>query len=80
MLWDGPGAAAIDLNTAIPAGSGLTLMTAFSINDAGEITGQAVLADGTEHAYLLIPRGGRGQESETVATLTTAAPDAARTR
>ena len=40
VLWE-HGALATDLNTVIPPGSGLTLTSAWSINDAGEITGQA---------------------------------------
>jgi hypothetical protein len=44
-----------DLNTLIPANSTLHLMGAYSINDDGEIAGQAcVLPACTElHAYLL---------------------------
>ena len=69
VLWDRPGAAAIDLNTVIPSGSGLTLAEATSINDAGEITGRAVLANGDEHAFLLIPRGGRGRDDGAVTSV-----------
>lgn len=58
VLWERPGPAT-DLNTLIGSGSGLTLTSATSINDAGEITGQAVLANGDEHAYVLIPRDRR---------------------
>jgi probable HAF family extracellular repeat protein len=46
-----------DLNTLIPAGSPLYLLSADSINDSGEIAGQAcVLPDCTEmHAFLAKP-------------------------
>lgn len=54
FLWK-HGGPAIDLNT-VPPGSGLTLTDATRIADGGEITGQAVLDNGEEHAYLLIPR------------------------
>jgi hypothetical protein len=46
-----------DLNTLIPANSPLHLLAAYSINDAGEITGQGcVMPACTElHAYRATP-------------------------
>jgi len=44
-----------DLNTLIPAGSGLTLTEARSINDSGSIAATATTALGETHAVLLIP-------------------------
>jgi len=46
----------MDLNSLIPAGSGVELTKATRIADSGEIAAQGVLANGDEHAYLLIPR------------------------
>lgn len=48
---------ATDLNTLIPAGSGVTLSTAASINDKGDIVGTAVSASGQEVGYELTPAG-----------------------
>ena len=55
FLWekDGP---AIDLNTLVTPGSGVALTKGTHITDSGEITAQGVLANGDEHAFLLIPR------------------------
>jgi probable HAF family extracellular repeat protein len=44
-----------DLNTLIPAGSPLQLLTAFSINDRGQIVGIGVTSGGDIHAYLATP-------------------------
>ena len=55
FFWE-RGGPAIDLNTMIPARSGVTLTTATFITDAGEIAAQGTLANGDEHAFLLIPR------------------------
>jgi probable HAF family extracellular repeat protein len=44
-----------DLNTLIPADSPLQLLTAFSINDRGQITGIGVTSGGDVHAYLMTP-------------------------
>lgn len=50
------GGSMMDLNKLIPAGSGLTLMQANGINDAGEIVGQAQSnSDGSVHGFLLTP-------------------------
>jgi hypothetical protein len=46
---------ATDLNTLIPAGSGLTLNNAVAINNSGQILVQATDASGTQHAVLLTP-------------------------
>ena len=54
FLWE-KGGPAIDLNTLVPSDSGLTLIDATFIGDGGEIAGQGVLANGDEHAFLLIP-------------------------
>jgi len=43
-----------DLNNLIPAGSGLTLGDAFSINDAGQIAGVGFMSSGSR-AFLLTP-------------------------
>jgi probable HAF family extracellular repeat protein len=44
-----------DLNTLLPAGSGVTLVTAASINDSGVIVGTAVNAQGATVGYELTP-------------------------
>jgi probable HAF family extracellular repeat protein len=46
---------ATDLNTLIPAGSGVTLATAASINDNGAIVGTAINAQGLDVGYKLTP-------------------------
>ena len=48
---------ATDLNTLIPAGSGVTLNTAASINDHGVIVGIATTATGGTIGYELTPAG-----------------------
>jgi probable HAF family extracellular repeat protein len=53
VLWEN--GSAVDLNTLIPTGSGLELAVAFSINDRGEIDGNAVFPNGDMHAFVLIP-------------------------
>jgi probable HAF family extracellular repeat protein len=67
FLWE-HGGPAIDLNTFVPPGSGLTLTSATSIGDGGEITGQAVLTNGEEHAFLLIPRDRRAYGDDAAST------------
>ncbi len=47
----------VDLNTLIPASSGWTLITAWGINDAGQIAGEGINASGEHHAFLLAPAG-----------------------
>lgn len=54
FLWEN-GGPAIDLNTLVPSGSGLALTEPVSINDRGEIVGVGTLANGTMHAFVLIP-------------------------
>jgi len=54
FLW-GNGGPMVDLNTLIPPGSNLQLNQADSINDSGEIAGQATTSNGDNHAFLLIP-------------------------
>jgi probable HAF family extracellular repeat protein len=44
-----------DLNSLISPGSGLTLNSAVSINDLGEIVGYATDSSGNTHDYLLVP-------------------------
>jgi probable HAF family extracellular repeat protein len=44
-----------DLNTLIPANSPLYLLTAFAINDSGEIVGFGVTDDGELHGFLASP-------------------------
>jgi probable HAF family extracellular repeat protein len=45
----------VDLNTLVPAGCSLDLLFAFSINDAGDIVGQAMTKTGELHAYRASP-------------------------
>ena len=54
FLWE-DGGPAIDLNTLVRPPSDLQLLDAQFINDRGEITGTAVLPNGEQHAYVLIP-------------------------
>jgi probable HAF family extracellular repeat protein len=44
-----------DLNNLVPANSPLHLLTAFGINDAGEIAGFGVTSSGDLHAFLVTP-------------------------
>lgn len=62
IVGDGAGRAfiyqngtATDLNTLIPADSGVTLTTAASINDKGDIVGTAVNSSGQDVGYELTP-------------------------
>jgi hypothetical protein len=49
-----------DLNALIPANSSMYLITAFSINDEGQIAGFGVVTSGPEagevHGFLATPR------------------------
>jgi len=45
----------VDLNTLIPSNSGFYLLTAEFIADNGEIAALGLLANGDQHAVLLIP-------------------------
>jgi len=56
VLWE-TGGSAIDLNTLVAPGSGLTLTEPLSINDHGEIVGVGILRNGDQHAFVLIPCG-----------------------
>jgi probable HAF family extracellular repeat protein len=66
LLWD-RSARAIDLNTLIAPGSGLTLTYALYINDRGDIAGNGVLSNGNVNGFLLIPCGhGHGPDCQPV--------------
>jgi probable HAF family extracellular repeat protein len=54
FLWEN-GGPMVDLNTLIPPGSNLQLNQVGSINDRGEITGEAITSNGDNHGFLLIP-------------------------
>jgi probable HAF family extracellular repeat protein len=54
FLWEN-GGPMVDLNALIAPSSNLRLIEANSINDRGEIAGQATTSDGDNHAFLLIP-------------------------
>ena len=56
-LWQN--GAMTDLNTLIPANSGLYLLLAESINSSGEIVGFGVTNTGEVHGFLATPRGRR---------------------
>jgi probable HAF family extracellular repeat protein len=61
VLWQHPvlgnPGVPMDLNTMIPAGSGLQLQLAEGLNDLGEIVGFAVQkSTGQTHGFLLTPR------------------------
>jgi len=47
-----------DLNTLVAPGSGLSVVAAASINNAGVIYGTAALTNGDQHVILLVPTGG----------------------
>jgi probable HAF family extracellular repeat protein len=62
IVGQGPGGAVADsgsgfqnLNSLIPAGSGVTLNTAVGINDNGQIVANGSDATGQSHAFLLTP-------------------------
>jgi probable HAF family extracellular repeat protein len=52
-----------NLNTLIPAGSPLSLLTACSINSSGQIVGFAVDSKGNIHAYLATPSDGQSSNA-----------------
>jgi probable HAF family extracellular repeat protein len=54
FLWE-TGGPMVDLNTLVPFGSGLQLNGTVDINSRGEIAGIGLLANGDQHAVLLIP-------------------------
>ena len=55
ILWQN--GAMTDLNTLIPASSGLYLLLAESVNSSGEIVGTGVTKTGEVHGFLATPRG-----------------------
>jgi probable HAF family extracellular repeat protein len=83
FLWE-HGGPMIDLNTLIPANSSLQLITAFNINDGGEIVGWGVPA-GVQDAhfggrlFLLIPCGSdeEGCNGDAVGTVPASQSDSA---
>ena len=54
----------IDLNDFVPSGSHLTLIEPHYINNRGEITVNALLADGSLRAFLLIPCNAAQNEAD----------------
>lgn len=54
FLWE-DGGRMVDLNTLVPANSGIQLVEAQQINDRGEIAAEGPDANGNNHAVLLIP-------------------------
>jgi probable HAF family extracellular repeat protein len=72
-IWEN-GKRAIDLNTLVRPSSGLHLAEAQFINDRGEITGKAVLPNGDQHAFLLIPKDQSDQDDAITATQADVAP------
>ena len=44
-----------DLNTLLPAGTAFTLVSAYGINDKGQITGYGINASGQTHGFVLSP-------------------------
>jgi probable HAF family extracellular repeat protein len=54
FLWE-DGGPMVDLNTLVPPGSGVTLVSGMSINDQGEIASQGIFSNGDIHAFVLIP-------------------------
>ncbi len=45
----------VDINTLVVPGSELQVVDAFDINERGEVAGGALLPNGEEHAFVLIP-------------------------
>jgi probable HAF family extracellular repeat protein len=54
FLWE-DGGPIVDLNTLVPPGSGVTITSAFDINDRGEIAVGGFNSQGDHRAFLLIP-------------------------
>jgi probable HAF family extracellular repeat protein len=54
FLWEN-GGPIIDLSTLVLPGSAVTLIEAIFINDRGEIAARGKLANGDEHAFVLLP-------------------------
>ncbi|MDP3844145.1 MAG: HAF repeat-containing protein [Oxalobacteraceae bacterium] len=62
-IWNGT--AAIDLNTLLDSsGTGITLLYATAINDAGQIVGTMTYANGASNAFLLTPINSRHNEKK----------------
>jgi len=75
------GAPMVDLNTLIPANSGLYVFIATNIDDRGEIAGSGILPNGDVHAVLLIPCGkdkSHGQGCEDAESTPAAAQNSSR--
>jgi probable HAF family extracellular repeat protein len=72
FLWQ-DGGPIINLNTVIPANSGVRLISAPDINDRGEITALGIFPNGNQHAFLLIPcgQGTEGCGSDAASATTT---------
>jgi probable HAF family extracellular repeat protein len=54
FLWEN-GGPIVDLNTLVSPGSGMDIIDAWQINDAGEIAAHGLLPDGDVHALVLLP-------------------------
>ena len=54
FLWEN-GGPIVDLNTLVAPGSGINIIDAWQINDAGEIAAHGLLANGDLHALVLLP-------------------------
>ena len=67
-LWEN-GGPIVDLNTLALPGSGMHFADAKSINDRGEIVCTGVLANGDQHAVLLIPVGDEAQATRGTAAI-----------
>jgi probable HAF family extracellular repeat protein len=63
-----------DLNTLVPAGSSLALITGCSINSQGQIIGIAVDSTGAFHGYLATPSNGEASESISATSQSTSSP------
>jgi probable HAF family extracellular repeat protein len=72
-LWEN-GGPMVDLNDLALPGSGLHLQDATVINDRGEIVCTGVLANGDQHAVLLIPVDGVGSADSGAVATQSAAP------
>jgi probable HAF family extracellular repeat protein len=54
FLWEN-GGPIVDLNTLVAPGSGIAIVDAWQINDAGEIAAHGMLSNGDIHALVLVP-------------------------
>jgi len=55
FVWRNAGEGIVDLNSTIPASSGVTLFNAFTINGRGQIAAAGWLSNGQQHAFRLTP-------------------------